>query len=100
MNIRMIAAVFACVLLCGCSTWNGAMSTIGLGQSDEDAQPVAAPVAPAPPPPALTSDDLCRQIAKAAGEEAAGEGLDAATQQSKAETTYQQCVAPARPPAR
>ena len=46
MNIRMIAAIFAGTLLCGCSTWNGAMSTIGLGQSDEDAQPAAAPVTP------------------------------------------------------
>jgi hypothetical protein len=75
MNIRMIATVFAALLLCGCSTWDGAMSYVGLRDSDQDAPP----------------DDWCRQIAKAASEEAAGEGRDAATQQRKADTAYQQC---------
>ena len=95
MNIRMIAAVFAGLLLCGCSTWDGALSYVGLGESDQDAQPAAAPTAsvpaPASPTQGSTPDDWCRQISRAASEEAAGEGRDAATQQRKADTAYQQC---------
>ncbi|MGA7676327.1 MAG: hypothetical protein WCA78_14935 [Rhizomicrobium sp.] len=72
------------------------MSYVGLGESDQDAQPApAAEAVPAPPVQASTPDDWCRQIAKAASEEAAGEGFDLATQQRRAETAYQQCVAPA-----
>ncbi|MGC9955057.1 MAG: hypothetical protein ABSD21_12375 [Rhizomicrobium sp.] len=94
----MIAAVFAGLLLYGCSYWDDTMSFVGLGDSDEEAQPAAAPAAEAAPAPALmpssqysTNEDWCRQIAKAAGEEAAGEGLDAAIQQRRADTTYRQC---------
>jgi hypothetical protein len=100
MNIRMVAAVFAGLMLCGCSYWDDTMSYVGLGSSDEDAQPVATPAAEAAPAPMpssqySTNEDWCRQIARAASEEAAGEGLDLATQQHKADTAYQQCVAPA-----
>ena len=99
MNIRMIAMIFAGFLLCGCSTWNGAMSYVGLGESDQDAQPAAASAAeraptPTPPAQASTPDDWCRQVSKAASEEAAGEGFDPATQQRRAESTYRQCIAP------
>jgi hypothetical protein len=101
MNIRVIAAISAGLLLCGCSTWNGALTYVGLRDSNDAAPPLAAPVEtapqPAPMPLSRTSrqEDWCRQTARAAGEEAAGEGFDAATQQSRADTTYRQCMAPA-----
>jgi hypothetical protein len=102
MNIRMIGAVLITgFLICGCSTWNNTLSYVGLRDSKEAAPPAEAlpttQTAPMPtlPDQASTPDDLCRRIGKAAGEEAAGEGFDAATQQRKTETAYQQCVAPA-----
>ncbi len=98
MNIRMIAAVcFTGFLLCGCSTWDDAMSSVGLRDAEDAAPSAAAPTTTqtAPPAQASTPDDWCRQIGKAAGEEAAGEGFDLATQQKRAESTYRQCIAPA-----
>ncbi|MGA7710772.1 MAG: hypothetical protein WCA81_02645 [Rhizomicrobium sp.] len=105
MNTRVIAAIFAGLLLCGCSTWNGALTYVGLRDSNDAAPPPAVPVETAPipaPAPASapigrdsTPEDWCRQTAKAAGEEAAGEGFDAATQQKRAVAVYQQCMAPA-----
>ena len=101
MNTRVIATIFVGLLLSGCSTWNGALSYVGLRDSNDAASPPAASTeaasAPAPAPLGRSSnqDDWCRQTAKAAGEEAAGEGFDAATQQSRADATYRQCMAPA-----
>jgi hypothetical protein len=99
MTIRIIGAVFASLLLCGCAEWDDTLSYVGLGESDEAEQPAPTPAVaevPAPSVQASTVDDLCRQIGKAAGESAAGEGFDLATQQQRAETTYRQCIAPAR----
>ena len=97
MTIRIISAVFASLLLCGCSVWGDTMDFV-FGPDDQTAEPAETPAvatAPAPPVQASTPDDWCKQIAKAAAEEAAGEGFDSVTQQKRADTTYQQCVAPA-----
>jgi len=117
MNTRIIAAVFAGLMLGGCSAWNDTLDLVGLGGSNQEEQPAAAPTdqpaqaaaQPSSQAPAQTSaavtgyaptghpsarEDWCRQIARAAGEEAAGEGFDAATQQRRADTAYQQCSAP------
>jgi hypothetical protein len=109
MNIRVITAVFAGLMLCGCGTWDSTLDYVGLGGSDQEAQPAPADQsAPAqastqtstatssyaPSGQASRQEDWCRQIARAAGEEAAGEGFDAATQQRRADTAYQQCSAP------
>ncbi len=100
MNMRIIGAVFAGLLLAGCTDadWDHAMSYAGLGQSDQTA-PATEPVAatPAETPAAAgaaqvsTSEAWCREIAKAASDDAAGNGFDAATQQHRAELTYRQC---------
>lgn len=94
MKMRIIGAVFAGLALAGCSDsdWNTTMSYVGLGQSDSAAQASAAaePVA-APTPAASKSDDWCREIAKAASDDAAGNGFDAATQRHRAKLTYRQC---------
>ena len=99
MNTRVIAAIFAGLLLCGCGTWNEGLSYVGLRDSNDAAPPPPAPIQVAPAPAPLrrdsTPDDWCKQTAKAAGEEAAGEGFDAATQQRRAVATYEQCMAPA-----
>jgi hypothetical protein len=111
MNIRVIAAVFAGFTLCGCSYWNDTMDYVGLGGSGQEEQPASVPAdqsaqtqastqtstaasSYAPSGQASRQEDWCRQIARAAGEEAAGEGFDAATQQRRADTAYQQCSAP------
>ncbi|MDE2133028.1 MAG: hypothetical protein KGM97_00385 [Alphaproteobacteria bacterium] len=98
MNMRIIGAVFAGFLLAGCTDadWDHAMSYAGLGQSDQTASPQAAPAdesvaAPTPAAQASKSDDWCREIAKAAAADAAGNGFDAPTQQHRAEVTYRQC---------
>jgi len=116
MNIRLIAAVFAGLMLSGCSTWDDTLDMVGFGGSNQEAQPDSAPAAQsasaqtptatqasaqAPsysgPSPYSSNENWCRQISKAAGEEAAGEGFDSATQQRRADTTYQQCIAPSLP---
>ena len=101
MNTRAIAAIFAGLLLCGCSTWNEGLTYVGLRDDNDAAPPPAAPVRTVPLAAHAqlgrdsTPEDWCRQTAKAAGEEAAGEGFDAATQQRRAVAVYQQCMAPA-----
>lgn len=72
------------------------MSYVGFGQPDQDAPLAAVPAddAAAAMPAVQTSkaDDWCREIAKAARENAAGNGFDAATQQRRAQAVYQQCL--------
>jgi hypothetical protein len=106
MNIRIIGAVFAGLLLCGCSlpSWDSMTTYVGLGPDDQATPPKAAPAegtpdevnaAPTSTPAAQASpsDNWCEQIAKASAADAADNGFDLATQQHRAETTYRQCLA-------
>jgi len=118
MTMRVIAALFCVSLLGGCtdSQWDNALHYVGLGPSapsasgpaapaDETAPAAApapapaqatapAPAAPAAPPPGVTeeTDVWCRQIAKAARVDAAGDGFDTATQDRREKTAYEQCL--------
>ena len=113
MNIRIITAGLAAVLLCGCTDadWDRAMTYTGLGPSEqsepsrgdqsaspqsEPSRPVAARTevvtAPLAADQAAGPDSWCQQVAKSAADEAAGNGFDAATQRRRAESTYRQCV--------
>jgi hypothetical protein len=111
MNIRIITAVLAAFLLCGCTDadWDYALTYTGLGQADKNkppqagrtdnnqppqANPVRAEAAPAPVPAeqSAKADEWCQQVAKSARDEAAGNGFDLATQQRTAEAHYRQCL--------
>ena len=92
----MIAVAIAGLLLSGCSDmgWDGAMSYIGLGSSNNPAQTetAAAEAAPAAPPRADPADAWCRKVATQDGQTAARNGFDAATQERVATTSYRQCI--------
>jgi hypothetical protein len=92
---RFVVAILAGLLLTGCTDadWNGALSYVGLDQPEQREQQ-RAPQAQAPAPPARTtaSDDWCREVAKAALESSAENDFDAATQQHRAQASYEQCV--------
>jgi len=98
MNLRMIAMGLTAFLLCGCSTWNSAMSYVGLRDSEqsEPSQPVPARTevvtSPIPAMQSTESATWCQQIAKSARDEAAGNGFDSRTQRRRAESAYRQCV--------
>jgi len=103
MKYRVVAVLFAAVVLGGCTDadWDRTLSYVGLGET-----PPAAPVQPAEAqeaqqpgtPPvaqaetAAPADDWCSRIAKAAAQEAADQGFDEPTQQNRARVTYQQCL--------
>ena len=116
MNVRIIVAGLAALLLSGCTDadWDRAMSYTGLGSSEqgeasrreqsepprgeqsEAPQPVTArnevATAPLPADQAARPDSWCQQVAKSAADVAAGNGFDAATQRRRAESTYRQCI--------
>ena len=92
----MIAVAVAGLLLSGCSDmgWDGAMSYVGLGPSDQPAQaePATAEAAPAMPAQTNPADTWCRTVATRDAQTAARNGFDAATQERVAATSYRQCI--------
>ena len=99
MKYRVLAALFATVVLGGCTDadWDSTLSYVGLSDTPQaaPAQPAEAQQAgtqPAAEAAAAPADDWCIQIAKAAAQEAADLGFDRPTQQNRAKVTYQQCV--------
>jgi len=102
MKYRVVAVLFAAVVLGGCTDadWDRTLSYVGLGETPQaaPAQPAETqpaetqPATPAPAEAAAPADDWCIQIAKAAGQEAADQGFDRPTQENRAKVVYQQCA--------
>ncbi|HET7083794.1 MAG TPA: hypothetical protein VFI23_03425 [Rhizomicrobium sp.] len=93
--MKKISAVFACLLLAGCSDaqWDRAMNYINpLEPEDVEAAAAAAPQPqPQPAASALPANaEFCHAVAT---EDATSNGFDAATQQRVLARSYAQCVA-------
>lgn len=102
MKVRVAAILLAASVLGGCTDadWDHAFSYVGL---DSGAKPAAEPAAqaadaqangaqPGKQVAAAPGDQWCAEVAKAAIEEAAGQGFDEATQRHRGLTALKQCA--------
>jgi len=91
-KITGLCAMAFGLALCGCASFDRAVTYTGIAK-DDSAVVIAEPAPPARIARPQPNSDWCARVADNDLRNAKSDGMDAATQQREARTSYTQCMA-------